>query len=826
LGRKPLDQFDYQKNGHNSPNSNKKHVSARPNQFIFSVLASFFALVAALYPAKAGAQTITVIQRATLNKQPSSGGSVTVNLPKATGSRHAIIVGISFWPRDISKVTDSSGDVFVRGVGTSIYHSVSHGVMYTNFYYAKSTAGGATSITLNFSGGSTYVVAAVSEVAGLNAAAPLDRSAYHESLSSTSPWSSAALATSAAHEYLFAWAADEWNSLSCSNPTAGWTETQNKGEATLCLVDRTISSAGSYQVSVTPSAAFNYAMEIVGFKGASSTAPAPLAISTTTLPAATVGRPYSANLAATGGVTPYTWSASGLPSGLSISSNGTVSGTPTTSGTRTASLTVKDSSGATASSSLSLTIATQAVLLSISPTTATVSAGQSKAFTASVTGTTNTAVNWYVSGVQGGDASSGLISNGVYTAPPCGGSSTVLVTAQSVYAPASQASATVTLAAGSSSALDRYVSTVGSDSNDGSACSPWATLQFAANAAQAGMTIHVAPGTYNLSSIISTTNSGTSDSNRIRFISDQQWGAKISSTASQIWANSGSYVDIVGFDLAGSPSTYTGIHNMGEGDRAIGNRIHDMGSNGCNSGGGIMMGGGALYQSALANYIYNVGPAPAVPGCNQIHGIYAQESYCTIQNNITFHNAGIGIQLWNRTSHCLVTNNTSFGNRDGMVLGMDGSEGTTPVDYNVIANNILYNNLEYGFYHQDSGNLAFIGTHNQYLNNLISSNCSGVPDNCNDPSTGIYMVVGAMVNTIAANPQFVNYTGDAKGDYHPRGGSPALHHGATTAAPSTDFDGVTRGAMPDVGAYQWTPTRKPDHVISDARHRFAHSRAK
>jgi hypothetical protein len=301
--------------------------------------------------------SISVIQRATLNKQPSSGGAVTVTLPKPTGAGHALIVGVSFWPLDLKSVTDSSGDSFTRGITTSIYHNVSQGVMYTNFYYAGNTAGGATTITLNFSGGSTYMVAAVAEVAGLDPSAPLDSAAYHESLNSTTPWSSAALSTASANEYLFAWAADEWNSPSCSNPTSGWTETQNTAGAALCLLDRTISTAGSYQVSVTPSYAFNYAMEVVGFKGASTApAPAPLVISTTTLPAGTVGTTYSANLSATGGVSPYTWSAS-LPGGLSISTSGTISGTPTTAGTEMASLMVKDSSGTTASSSLSLTVA-------------------------------------------------------------------------------------------------------------------------------------------------------------------------------------------------------------------------------------------------------------------------------------------------------------------------------------------------------------------------------------------------------------------------------------------------------------------------------------
>jgi len=67
---------------------------------------------------------------------------------------------MSFWPLDISGMTDGSGDIFTRGLATSIFHSVSGSATYTNFYYAKSTAGGTTSLTLNFSGGSTYLLVA------------------------------------------------------------------------------------------------------------------------------------------------------------------------------------------------------------------------------------------------------------------------------------------------------------------------------------------------------------------------------------------------------------------------------------------------------------------------------------------------------------------------------------------------------------------------------------------------------------------------------------------------------------------------------------------
>jgi eukaryotic-like serine/threonine-protein kinase len=70
--------------------------------------------------------------------------------------------------------------------------------------------------------------------------------------------------------------------------------------------------------------------------------PPKLSIQTSALPSAQVGTSYSENVVATGGDGNYTWSASDLPPGLSISSGGTISGTPTKGGQYPVSLTVKD----------------------------------------------------------------------------------------------------------------------------------------------------------------------------------------------------------------------------------------------------------------------------------------------------------------------------------------------------------------------------------------------------------------------------------------------------------------------------------------------------
>ncbi|MFD7660178.1 S8 family peptidase [Actinosynnema sp. NPDC059797] len=70
-----------------------------------------------------------------------------------------------------------------------------------------------------------------------------------------------------------------------------------------------------------------------------------------------VGTPTSLQLKATGGTTPYTWSATGLPPGLSLApATGLISGTPTTAGTYTVTATVTDSAGKTSSVTFTWTI--------------------------------------------------------------------------------------------------------------------------------------------------------------------------------------------------------------------------------------------------------------------------------------------------------------------------------------------------------------------------------------------------------------------------------------------------------------------------------------
>jgi len=102
-------------------------------------------------------------------------------------------------------------------------------------------------------------------------------------------------------------------------------------------------------------------------------APPALAISTTTLPGGTAGASYSTTVTATGGVTPYHWTITGLPSGITFTSatpSASVSGTTDDVGTFTVTASVTDSASTAASDSATLTLTiAQAAALVITTTT-------------------------------------------------------------------------------------------------------------------------------------------------------------------------------------------------------------------------------------------------------------------------------------------------------------------------------------------------------------------------------------------------------------------------------------------------------------------------
>ena len=148
--------------------------------------------------------------------------------------------------------------------------------------------------------------------------------------------------------------------------------------------------------------------------------------------------------------TAVTWSVNNILGG-----NATV-GTITTTGLYTApatvptpaTVTVRATSVADATRSATATVTVQAqVVVAVAPPTVTVPAGGQQQFTATVTGTTNTAVTWSVNNVTGGNATVGTITtNGLYQAPGLVPTpATVTVRATSVADATKIAAATVTV---------------------------------------------------------------------------------------------------------------------------------------------------------------------------------------------------------------------------------------------------------------------------------------------------------------------------------------------------------------------------------------------
>ena len=364
---------------------------------------------------------------------------------------------------------------------------------------------------------------------------------------------------------------------------------------------------------------------------------------------------------------------------------------------------------------------------------------------------------------------------------------------------------------------DYYVSTTGSDSNDGSAAHPWRTIQHASSLVTAGYTVHVAPGTYHVAGpgaypaqityAISTSASGTASA-RIRFISDVKWGAKIVSGNSTYfaWGIDGNYVDVVGFDITGD--SMTGLRLNGSNQRALNNLVHNLGYSFCddNGGAGIVSNNySAGNNDMIGNIVHDIGTRG---GCSRVQGLYYSNYGGHILNNIVYRISSYGIHLWHAANAVTISNNTVFANGSssmggGIIVGDGDSPGGVVNDHTVVTNNIIYANPGVGLQEHCYSGQTCVGNNNTYANNLIYQN-----------GTNLSLLFGHTASkTISADPQFVNYQADGGGDYHLKSTSPAIDKGTNVGAPLKDFDGGPRpvGANWDIGAYEEgaTPAASP-----------------
>lgn len=275
---------------------------------------------------------------------------------------------------------------------------------------------------------------------------------------------------------------------------------------------------------------------------------------------------------------------------------------------------------------------------------------------------------------------------------------------------------------------DFYVAPSGSDRANGSKKHPWKTLARATERVMPGTTVHVMAGTYNLDGEFKTEASGV-PGYRIRYVSEEKWGAKLRSSKSgnsSVWWNQGSYVDIEGFDISGNGAL--GIYNTGSFTRIIGNHVHDIPAPGCPSNGGAGIHDGnytASDDEIIGNTVHDIGDPRAL--CMRVHGIYHANLRGKIAGNIVYHNQGWGIHLWHAASDVTVVDNEVYDNSyGGIVIGADAADFPSHFgsnDNSIVSNNKVYHNglLEgaQGFGIEEYGS---VGYHNRYENNIVYDN--------------------------------------------------------------------------------------------------------
>src|SRR5271165_899762 len=166
------------------------------------------------------------------------------------------------------------------------------------------------------------------------------------------------------------------------------------------------------------------------------------------------GQPYNAVLNVNGGSAPYqfTLRSGSLPPGTTLNpSTGSITGTPSASGSYTFEIGVTDSPRPEKGLHSFQVVVNEAkqqgnVQVSVSPASVNLYSSQTQQFSATVSGTPNTAVTW--------SATTGSISKtGLYTAPVVNTQSSVTVTATSVADTSKSANSTAALIPGNGQSL-------------------------------------------------------------------------------------------------------------------------------------------------------------------------------------------------------------------------------------------------------------------------------------------------------------------------------------------------------------------------------------
>ena len=383
-----------------------------------------------------------------------------------------------------------------------------------------------------------------------------------------------------------------------------------------------------------------------------------------------------------------------------------------------------------------------------------------------------------------------------------------------------------------------YISTTGSDTNNGSIIFPWATLQHAADTVQPGDTVLVNNGNY---AGFRLSTSGTSNS-YITFKALNN-NAVINSGGSEgdrVYLENVSYVIIQGFQVQGASDTGVAAHDASANNPMKGVIIR---SNKCT---GCQVIGIYLSHGRGSTIEYNT-----IIGSVTSHGIYlanAGSDNTIIRGNIILSNAVAGI-------HC--NGDLSVGG-DGLISGIiiEGNiisgNGQNGLNMDGVQDSLVYNNIIYGnarhavrAYAQDGAegpkNLTIINNHlfadsdnwpikiaddtagpdlggHVILNNIllaqsggIYTDSSNIVSDYNIFSNGLAARQAAGFDEHSLTSYYSDlFRGSDTNDYYLTETSPALDNGTNVSSYNItqDIRGISRPQWSgwDIGAYEYNGT--------------------
>jgi hypothetical protein len=185
--------------------------------------------------------------------------SVTFTKAQSAGDTNVIAIGWGDTTSNITKVTDSEGNVYAVAAPTVRGLTQSQAI-----YYAKNIVGAAANtntVTVTFNTAAAYVDLRASEYSGLDPNAPLDQNAFNSgtSASATTPSET----TSYSSELIFG-AGDTSGAFTAAG--SGFTKRLITNPDSDITEDKTVSSAGSYNVTAKQNG--YWVMQMATFKAA------------------------------------------------------------------------------------------------------------------------------------------------------------------------------------------------------------------------------------------------------------------------------------------------------------------------------------------------------------------------------------------------------------------------------------------------------------------------------------------------------------------------------------------------------------------------------